>query len=143
MAIDQDDILDAQDAYKVFKLAEPSWAAYCADEDLEAQNMEALVDFGKENFTGGLRAFGLLGAWQLAFSECRRQGLIEADESHPKHPDKVAAALAAARAQSDADAFRIRVQGMSSAQMKEAAKTEPGFTERYAALAKGEKVRFY
>ena len=143
MAIDQNDILDAQDAYKVFKLAEPSWAAYCTDEDLEAQNMEALVDFGKENFTGGLRAFSRLGAWQLAYQECKKSGTIAADENHPKHPAKVAAALAGMKAQSDADAFRIRVQGMSSAQMKEAAKTEPGFTERYAALAKGEKVRFY
>ena len=126
MAINQDDILDAQDAYKVFKLAEPSWAAYCSDEDLEAQNMEALVDFGKENFTGGLRAFGLLGAWMLAFQECKKNGTIEADESHPKHPAKLAAAAAAVKTQSDADAFRIRVQGMSSTQMKEAAKTEPG-----------------
>ena len=89
--------------------------------------MEALVNFGKENFTGGLKSFALIGAWQLAFRECLRQGLIEADENHPKHPAKVAAANAERKAAEDAAAFRVRVQAMSAAQMKEAAATEPGF----------------
>ena len=93
--------------------------------------------------TGGFALSRFLALGNSPFKSAKRTATIEADESHPKHPDKIAAALAAARAQSDADAFRIRVQGMSSAQMKDAAKTEPGFTERYAALAKGEKVRFY
>lgn len=143
MAIEQEDLLEAQDCYAAFKLMEPTWASFCTSEELEAANMEALVEFGKENFTGGLKAFALIGAWQLAFRECSRQGLLEADENHARHPYKVAAANAERKAAADAAAFRIRVQAMSSAQMKEAARTEPGFTERYAALTKGEKVRFY
>src|SRR5271156_1382761 len=98
MPYTQEDALDGQDAYKVFKIAEPTWAPYCTDEELEAANMEALVNFGRENFSQGIKAFGLLGAWQLAFQECKKSGSIEADENHPRHPDKVAAANAAAKA---------------------------------------------
>jgi len=143
VTIEQEDLLEAQDCYAAFKLMEPTWASFCTSEELEAANMEALVEFGKENFTGGLKAFALIGAWQIAFRECSRQGLLEADENHPRHPDKVAAANAERKAAVDAAAFRVRVQKMSAAQMKEAARTEPGFEQKYAALTAGEKVRFY
>jgi hypothetical protein len=143
VAIEQEDLLEAQDCYAAFKLVEPTWASFCTDEDLEASNMEALVNFGKENFTGGLKAFTLIGAWQLAFQECKKNGSIQADENHPLHPEKVAARQAEANAINEAAAFRVRVQKMSAAQMKEAARTEPGFTERYEALTRGERVRFY
>jgi hypothetical protein len=143
MSFNQEDLLEARDCYAAFKLMEPTWASFCTSEELEAANMEALVDFGKENFTGGLKAFALIGAWQIAFRECSRQGLLEADENHPRHPDKVAAANAERKAAVDAAAFRVRVQAMSSAQIKEAARTESGFEQKYAALTAGERVRFY
>ncbi|MGB8800705.1 MAG: hypothetical protein WCC97_08460 [Candidatus Acidiferrales bacterium] len=135
--------MEAQDCYAAFKLMEPTWASFCTSEELEAANMEALVNFGKKSFTGGLKAFALIGAWQIAFRECSRQGLLKADENHPKYPARVAAQQAEANAIKEAAAFRVRVQGMSAAQMKEAARTEPGFEQKYAALTAGEKVRFY
>jgi hypothetical protein len=143
MPYDERDLAEAQDCYAAFKLMERDWAPYCTNEDLEAANMEALVNFGKENFADGYKAFALIGAWQLAFRSCQSQGLLEADENHPRHPDKLAEQQAKATAAQEAAAFRIRVQGMSAAQMKEAARTEPGFRERAEALTKGEKVRMY
>ena len=143
MPYDQEDILEAQDCYATFKLMERDWAPYCSSEELEAANMEALVNFGKENFTGGYKAFALIGAWQLAFRSCQGAGVLEADEDHPRHPDRVAQANADRKDAEDAAAFRIRVQGMSAAQIKQAAASEPGFTQKYEALTRGERVRFY
>jgi hypothetical protein len=134
--ITEDDLLDAQDVYKVFKTITPEWKPYCSSEELEAANMEALCGWGRENLTGGLRAFGLLGGWQISFQECVRQNLLEADE-------RVAETQAKAAAIKDAAAFRVRVQKMSAGQMKEASRTEPDFLQKYEALTKSTKVRIY
>lgn len=141
MSVAQEDIYEAQATYQAFKLVEPSWAQYSSNETLEAENMEVLVNFGRENLTGGLKAFALLGAWQISFRECLKLGTLEADENHPRHPARVAAQNHARNAQAEAIAFRTRVQGMSSTGIKEAASKEPGFLQQYEALVKSERVR--
>jgi hypothetical protein len=137
----EEDVAAGSDTYNVFKLTTPSWAPYCTSNDLEAENMERLATFARENLTGGLRSLSLVGAWQLSFRECARLGLLEADESHPRHPQRVVAENELRNAASEAAAFKARVQAMSSFQIKQAGVREPGFSERYAALVAGERTR--
>lgn len=86
MQLSQTDISDSIQTYLAWKAIAGTPAGPYLTSVVEDQNIQALADWAKDNLPGGLHALKQIGAWQIAFRECLKAGLLVKDEAwHPNY----------------------------------------------------------
>jgi hypothetical protein len=120
------EIAAATDAFVAFRtLLKGKDRAYFTDE-ISEQNIKLLTGWALENDLD-FSDMQTIGFWQIAFANCRDKLTVDPNAPIFRHERQL---------------FRQRVGAMSVAEIKEAAKHEEGFAERYQALQAAEDVTF-
>ena|ERR1700733_11369923 len=80
------EIFEGALSYEPFKIAVGElWSPY-ATAEVEAGNLAALIDWGRENLGAGLAAFKHIGAYELAFKGCLAAGVLVKDPNWKSWP---------------------------------------------------------
>src|ERR1700685_3760347 len=82
------ELKESQTSYDLFKVATGETYQPYTSAAIEDHNLQAVIEWGTANLPGGFAAFAQMGAFQIAFRECLKAGLLQRDSAWLSRGDR-------------------------------------------------------